>query len=221
VERNPNSAERASNPAKRTPNLYVVAAPSGGGKTSLIAALLERDSGVGLSVSYTTRPPRPGEVDGRHYHFIDPESFRKRVAEGAFLEHAEVFGHCYGTARAAVEAELQAGRDVLLDIDWQGAQQIRRSYPQSCSIFILPPSLAELRRRLERRGQDSPEVVAHRMAQARSEIEHWAEFDFVVINDDFDAAVGDLQAIVRRGRPERADTRQRIETLLAELLENA
>ncbi|MEJ8569442.1 guanylate kinase [Elongatibacter sediminis] len=205
---------------ERSPTLYVVAAPSGGGKTSLIAALLDRDPNLSLSVSFTTRPPRPGEVDGRHYRFIDKEQFMARVRDDAFLEYAEVYGHYYGTGRAAVEHELLAGRDVLLDIDWQGAQQIRTTFAACCSVFILPPSLAELRRRLESRGQDSREVIERRMAKARSEIEHWEEFDFVVINDDFQAALADLHAIIRERRPVRTDQAERIAPLLAELLEN-
>lgn len=205
---------------KRTPTLYVIAAPSGGGKTSLIAGLLDLDPDISLSISYTTRPARPGEVNGRHYHFVDEPAFLGLIRDGALLEYALVYGHYYGTGRAAVEAMLGDGRDVLLDIDWQGAQQVRSSFPGCCSIFILPPSLSELRRRLERRGQDSDAEIARRMAQARAEISHWREFDFVVINDDYDAALADLHALIRERRPVRSDLPERIAPLLAELLEN-
>lgn len=204
----------------RAPTLYVIAAPSGGGKTSLIAALLERDPNVRLSVSYTTRPPRPGEEDGTHYHFVEKDEFRELVRDDALLEYAEVYGHHYGTGRAAVEAELEAGHDVLLDIDWQGAQQIRSTFPASCTIFVLPPSLEELRRRLERRGQDDREVIDKRMAEARSEIAHWREFDFIVVNDDFDEALADLHAVIHERRTLRPNLPDRIAPLLAELLEN-
>lgn len=202
------------------PTLYVIAAPSGGGKTSLIAALLKRDPNVRLSVSYTTRPPRPGEEDGTHYHFVDKDGFRELIRDDALLEYAEVYGHFYGTGRAVVEAELEAGHDVLLDIDWQGAQQIRSTFSASCTIFVLPPSLEELRRRLERRGQDDPAVIDRRMAKARSEIAHWREFDFIVVNDDFDEALADLHAIIRQRRTLRPNLPDRITPLLAELLEN-
>jgi guanylate kinase len=205
---------------ERTPTLYVVASPSGGGKTSLIVGLLRLDSRVSLSVSYTTRPARPGEVNGKHYHFIDEDTFHRLIRDGALLEYAMVYGHHYGTGRAAVEEELRNGRDVLLDIDWQGAQQIRSTFPACCTIYILPPSLDELRRRLQQRGQDNAEIIAQRMAKARSEIAHWEEFDFVVINDDFDAALADLHAIIRERNPVRRDLSDRIAPLLAELLEN-
>lgn len=201
-----------------TPNLYVVAAPSGGGKTSLINALLERDERISLSVSHTTRPPRPGEMDGVHYYFVDDEAFQNLAAQGAFLEHARVYGHCYGTGRQTVEARLEAGYDVMLDIDWQGAQQIKSSFPRCCSIFILPPSLEVLHSRLSHRGQDSAAVIDRRMRQARGEIAHCTEFDFLVINDDFAAALEDLHSIVRRRRPVRSGQEQRIAALLAELL---
>jgi guanylate kinase len=202
------------------PNLFVVAAPSGGGKTSLVAALLERDQGVRLSVSHTTRPPRPGEVDGVHYHFVDTATFLQLVEENAFLEHALVYGHYYGTGRAAVSHLLEQGFNVMLDIDWQGARQVRASFPGCCSIFILPPSMPELRERLSRRGQDSAKVIENRMQQARSEIAHCTEFDFLVINNEFDAALEDLLAIVQSGRPVRPGSKEGFETLLADLLEN-
>jgi guanylate kinase len=201
------------------PRLYVVSAPSGGGKTSLVNALLRRDPRVALSVSHTTRAPRPGERDGVHYHFIDPDTFDRLAGQGAFLEHAEVFGHRYGTGREQVERQLAAGRDVLLDIDWQGARQVRQSDPAARSIFILPPSLTELRQRLVDRGQDSDEVIDRRMRAARDEIAHAGEFDFRVINDEFEAALADLQSIVRHGHPRRGEDSRRSREILAELLE--
>jgi len=200
------------------PNLYVVAAPSGGGKTSLVNALLERDDRINLSVSHTTRPPRPGEMDGVHYYFVDEETFQNLEGQGAFLEHARVYGHRYGTGRQAVEDRLEAGYDVMLDIDWQGARQVKASFPRCCSIFILPPSLEVLHSRLSRRGQDSSAVIDRRMQQARSEIAHCREFDFLVINDNFAAALEDLHSIVRRLTPVRIGQEQRIAALLAELL---
>ncbi len=206
--------------AAESPGVFVVSAPSGGGKTSLVNALLQSDDRVALSVSHTTRAPRPGEQDGVHYHFVDPETFERLVHQDAFLEHARVFDHRYGTGRAAVASQLAAGHDVLLDIDWQGARQVRRSYPAARSIFILPPSLAVLRRRLEGRGQDSAEVIRRRMAGARAEIDHAAEFDFLVVNDDFDAALEDLRSIVRRGQPLRDPDQGRAREILAELLES-
>lgn len=202
------------------PNLYVIAAPSGGGKTSLINALLKRDGRISLSVSHTTRPPRPGEIDGVHYHFVDVDTFQSLLGQGAFLEHAMVYGHYYGTGRAAVTSRLAEGYDVMLDIDWQGAQQVRESFPACCSIFILPPSLQELQYRLSHRGQDSAEVIDKRMRQARSELTHWSEFDFLVINDDFAAALDDLHSILRQRRPLRLGQEERITALLAQLLGN-
>ena len=204
---------------KFTPNLYTVAAPSGGGKTSLIDALLKRDERISLSISHTTRPPRPGEVDKVHYFFTDPETFNRLVAENAFLEHATVFGHLYGTGRDPVMKMLREGHDVMLDIDWQGAAQVRESFPSSCSIFILPPSLPELRARLSRRGQDKPEVIDKRMREAQAEISHYAEFDFCVINDVFEDALDDLHSIIRNRAPRRRGQEKRLGPLLAELLE--
>lgn len=201
------------------PLVYVVSAPSGGGKTSLVNALLERDSRVALSVSHTTRSPRPGEVEGIHYYFVDDETFDGLVDRGAFLEHARVFDHRYGTGREPVEAQLAEGFDVLLDIDWQGARQVRESFPAARTIFILPPSIDELRLRLVGRGQDTPEVIARRMQAARAEISHAAEFDFLVVNDDFEAAVADLHAIIRQGQPIRDPQNGKSREILAELLE--
>ena len=202
------------------PGLYVVAAPSGGGKTSLINALLEKDDRVSLSVSYTTRSARPGEKDGVHYHFVDDPAFIGLIGRNALLEHAEVFGHRYGTGREAVEKKLRAGFDVLLDIDWQGARQIRKSFPSCCTIFILPPSLETLRNRLARRGQDSEDVIEERMREARTEISHSSEFDYLIINDDFDQALADLQSIVRFRKLQRPHRKDYYDDLLAELQEN-
>jgi len=200
--------------------LYVVAAPSGGGKTSLINALLEKDRRLRLSVSHTTRAPRPHEEDGKHYHFVSQERFAELVAQHAFLEHAQVYDHCYGTGREQVQDKLDQGFDVMLDIDWQGAAQIRQSFPNCCSIFILPPSLEVLRERLSSRGQDSPEVIERRMKKARSEISHAREFDYMIVNDDFQLALEDLHSIIRRGKHSRPGQDEISETLLAQMLEN-
>jgi len=201
------------------PRLYVISAPSGGGKTSLVSALLERDPRVALSVSHTTRSPRPGERDGVHYYFADEATFEALVEKNAFLEHACVFDHRYGTGRGPVERQLADGFDVLLDIDWQGARQIRESFPAACTIFILPPSLDELRRRLVGRGQDSEGVIARRMQSARAELSHAGEFDFLVVNDDFEQALNDLHAIIRQGAPLRDSSQERSREILAQLLE--
>lgn len=200
--------------------LYVVAAPSGGGKTSLINALLEKDKQLRLSVSHTTRAPRPHEKNGQHYNFVSQETFSELVAQHAFLEHAQVYDHCYGTGREQVQRQLDQGYDVMLDIDWQGAAQIRQSFPNCCSIFILPPSLEILRERLSSRGQDSPEVIERRMKKARSELSHAHEFDYMIVNDDFQLALEDLHSIVRRGKHSRPGQREISETLLAQMLEN-
>jgi guanylate kinase len=197
-----------------------VAAPSGGGKTSLIKALLERDANISLSVSHTTRSARPGEIDGQHYHFVNEKTFRELIAQNAFLEHARVFDHRYGTGRAAVENKLAAGVNVILDIDWQGARQIKANFPSCRSIFILPPSLQILRERLARRGQDSEETIERRMKDARSEISHCDEFDFIIVNDDFDLALADLQSIIRHGKPQRQECQNQLSDLVAELLKN-
>ena len=202
------------------PNLYVVAAPSGGGKTSLINALLKADDTASLSISHTPRAPRPAEENGIHYHFVDDEQFQALIAQNSFLEHARVFDHSYGTSREFVEQRLAAGLNIILDIDWQGARQIRENFPACCSIFILPPSLEVLRMRLARRGQDSSEIINRRMQAARNEISHWEEFDFLIINDDFDQALGDLQSIFRYGHLKREVPQDRYEYLLAELLKN-
>lgn len=177
--------------------LFTISAPSGAGKTRLVKAMIEREPGLVLSISHTTRPRRPGETDGQDYHFVDPAAFGELVAQGAFLEHAEVYGHHYGTAQSSVERELAAGRNVMLEIDWQGAAQVRRLKPGSVSIFVLPPSREVLEERLRGRGQDSDEVIAARMAEARAEISHYLEADYLIVNDDFDRALQDALAVVR------------------------
>lgn len=198
--------------------LFIVAAPSGAGKTSLVNALLEREPGISLSVSYTSRLPRPGEVDGRHYHFVSRQIFERMAAADAFYEYANVHGDLKGTARIAVEPLLAQGRDVLLEIDWQGAEQIRRSKPDCVSVFILPPSRAELERRLRGRGSDAPEVIERRLHNSRGEIAHAHEFDYILVNDVFEQALADLQAIVRAVRLRSALQWQRHEELIANLL---
>jgi len=194
--------------------LFIVSAPSGAGKTSLVKALLERDPSLRLAVSFTTRAPRPAEQDGVHYHFVDEPRFLAMVGQGAFIEHAEVFGNLYGTAEATVREELAVGRDLLLEIDWQGARQVRERFPAAVSVFILPPSATALEGRLRGRGQDSDTVIAARMAEARSEISHYGEYDYLVVNDLFTAALDDLACVVRAERLRR----QRAERKLAEAL---
>lgn len=180
--------------------LYIVTAASGAGKTSLVRALLNNDSHLRLSVSHTTRAPRVGETNGVDYHFVDDATFLKMLGEAAFLESAEVHGRRYGTSQAAVDDALKAGHDVILEIDWQGAAQVRTLYPNCVSIFILPPSVETLAERLNNRGQDSAEVIALRVAAARDEMRHVGEFDYVTINDDFDVALQDMRAIIRTQR---------------------
>ncbi|PKO24907.1 MAG: guanylate kinase [Betaproteobacteria bacterium HGW-Betaproteobacteria-8] len=180
-----------------TGNLFIVAAASGTGKTSLLSALLQTDSHIRLSISYTTRKPRPGEVNGVHYHFVDEVEFLRMLGEGDFLESAEVHGARYGTSQRRVEEALKAGDDLILEIDWQGAQQVRKQLPDAVGIFILPPSIDTLAHRLAYRGQDSMEVITRRLAAAREEISHVAEFDYVIINDNFQTALEDLRAVIR------------------------
>ena len=180
--------------------LYIVSSPSGGGKTSLVKALLEAEPEVRLSVSYTTRPPRAGEVDGRDYHFVPLETFQRMLQAAEFLESAEIYGHRYGTSQKWIAGEQSAGRDVLLEIDWQGAQQVRKLAPGSVSIFVLPPSMEALEARLKGRGKDSAEVIARRLAAARAEMSHAPEYDYVIINEDFSRAALDLRSIVRAER---------------------
>ena len=177
--------------------LFTVVAPSGAGKSSLIAALLERNDGLDLSVSFTTRPPRAGEVDGREYHFVTREKFETLIAADEFLEHAEVYGNLYGTSRNWIESRRNAGTDVLLEIDWQGARSVKRIFPNMVYIYILPPSIEELQRRLIKRGKDSAEVIERRLGEAREDLKHVHKADYVIINEDFSAALDDLSAVVR------------------------
>ena len=181
-------------------NLFVVAAPSGTGKSSLVNALLELDSHLVVSLSHTTRPPRGQEQDGREYHFVDEAAFRAMVARGGFVEWAEVHGNLYGTSRAEIESRIGSGQDVVLEIDWQGALQIKQLFPQAVLIFVLPPSWDELRQRLMRRGEDQPEVIARRMANARVEVAQARHFDFVIINALFETALFDLKTVVHSQR---------------------
>jgi len=197
-------------------DLFVVVAPSGAGKTSLVNRLLEVERDIRLSVSYTTRAPREGEVDGREYHFVSRDAFESMISAGDFLEHANVYGNYYGTSRKWIESELAGEHDVLLEIDWQGAKQLRTLFPRLVGIFILPPSIVELRRRLTARGKDSPEVIERRMASAREEISHVLEFEYIIVNEQFDAAVADLQAVVRAARLSRERRAGRLERLLDE-----
>lgn len=198
-------------------NLFIITAASGAGKTSLVKALLAKDAHLKLSISHTTRKPRPGEVDGADYHFVDDASFLRMLGEAQFLESAEVHEARYGTSQAAVNAPLTAGFDVILEIDWQGAEQVRRLYPKAVSIFVLPPSVATLAHRLNTRGQDSSETIAKRVAAAREEMRHVSEFDYVTINDDFDIALQDISAIIRTQRLASAVQLQRYASLIATL----
>lgn len=199
--------------------LWIVSAPSGAGKTSLVRELCRRRPAIKMSCSYTTRPKRPQERDGIDYHFVNRREFDQKVADGYFLEYAEVFGNCYATGRPDVEKLLEAGHDVILEIDWQGARQARSRMSEARSIFILPPSQSELERRLRGRGSDSEEVITRRLAEAAVDMSHWREFDYVVINDDFDAAAGRIEAILDGGghdhRTDAADSQGRISAILA------
>ncbi|NRP94874.1 Guanylate kinase [Marinobacterium sp. xm-g-59] len=198
--------------------LYIISAPSGAGKTSLVKALLERDECIRVSVSHTTRAARPGEEDGVAYNFVDLTEFDRLIEAGQFLEYAEVFTNKYGTSKGWVESQLAQGIDVILEIDWQGAEIVRQKMPEARSIFILPPSREELLRRLTGRGTDSDEVIAGRMAQAESEMSHYGDFDYLVINDQFDTALDQLAAIFTANRLEMVVQQQAQQSLLAELL---
>lgn len=202
--------------------LFIVSAPSGGGKTSLTRTAIERLGALGLrteiSVSYTTRAPRPGEQNGVHYHFVDEARFKDMIAAGDFLEHAEVFGRRYGTGRSRTLDLLAQDCDVILDIDWQGGRQVRAQMPEAISLFILPPSLEELERRLRGRGQDDEATVQKRMAAARAEMSHYAEYDYLIVNDDFERALGDLLAVFRSRRLDRTAQAVRHAGLIASLL---
>ena len=201
-----------------TGTLFTVSAPSGAGKTSLVKALIESTPGLCVSVSHTTRPMRPGEQNGVNYHFVEAEEFHAMLDGAEFLEHAQVFGNLYGTSQTWVEAQLNAGTDVILEIDWQGAQQVKRLLPQTLSIFILPPSRATLKQRLTARGQDDNAIIAARMAEATEEMSHYVEGDFLVVNQDFDKALGELQAIITCQRLRTSRQQQNLDQLLQDLL---
>ena len=200
--------------------LFIVSAPSGAGKTSLLKELVAADPLLDVSVSHTTRAKRPGEEDGKDYHFIDEKEFVRMIGEGAFMEHAQVFDNYYGTAEAAVRECLEAGQDIVLEIDWQGARQVRHRIPDAVSIFILPPSPDELYERLSARGQDSDEVIARRMRDAKNEMSHYAEYDYLVVNDDFSTALKELDAIVRSLRLRQSIQAGKLQSQLSALLES-
>ena len=199
-------------------NLFILSAPSGAGKSSLINALLKKHADMKVSVSHTTRAPRPGEENGVHYHFVSTDEFKALIAKDDFFEWAQVFDNYYGTSKQAIESQLDAGIDVFLDIDWQGAQQVREIMPSVKTIFILPPSKEELEQRLNNRGQDSAEVIASRMAKAQSETSHYNEYDYVIVNDDFETALGDIEMIVMAQRLTLKAQEERHQVLLNSLL---
>ncbi|GAB7563922.1 guanylate kinase [Methylobacillus methanolivorans] len=199
-------------------NLFIITAPSGAGKTSLVRALLDGDEHIKLSVSHTTRQPRPGEEDGVHYHFVEESRFVELLNHGDFLESAQVHGAYYGTSQSTVNSVLAAGYDLILEIDWQGAQQVRNQYAEAISIFILPPSMEALEQRLNNRAQDSAEVIVRRLAAARDEMRHVAEFDYVTINDRFEHALEDLRAIIRSQRLRREKQLVRYQDVVQKLL---
>jgi guanylate kinase len=198
-------------------SLFIVAAPSGAGKSTLVNALLAQEPGIQLSISTTTRPPRPGETDGVQYHFTTAEDFIARTERNEFLEWAEVFGNYYGTSRLMVEKEMKAGTDILLEIDWQGARQVKKQFPQAVGIFILPPSIAALSERLHKRGQDEENVIERRLLAAGGEISHAPEFDYVIINEEFNVALSEMSAIVRATRSRFPQQAARNASLFAQL----
>lgn len=199
-------------------NLFILSAPSGAGKSSLINALLKKHADMKVSVSHTTRAPRPGENDAEHYHFVSVDEFKALIAKDDFFEWAQVFDNYYGTSKQAIESQLATGIDVFLDIDWQGARQVRKIMDDVKTIFILPPSKQELEQRLNNRGQDSAEIIAGRMAQAQSETSHYDEYDFVVVNDDFDTALSEIESVVIAQRLTLKAQTTRHQTLINELL---
>ena len=201
-----------------TGTLYIISAPSGAGKSSLVKALTDTNPEIRVSISHTTRAMRPGEVDGVNYHFVTREAFVKMGEHGDFLERAEVFGNFYGTSQSHLQQTLDEGHDLILDIDWQGAEQVRKLMPQARSIFILPPSLQALHQRLTNRGQDSDEIIANRMREAVNEMSHYVEYDYLIINDDFSHALDDLKAIFRANQLQQKRQQVRFGMLLAELL---
>jgi len=201
-----------------TGTLYIISAPSGAGKSSLVKALIDIEPQIRVSVSHTTRAMRPGEENGVHYHFVEREEFVKMIEHGDFLERAEVFGNLYGTSQSYLQQTLDEGHDLILEIDWQGAEQVRKLMPQARSIFILPPSQQALRDRLDNRGQDSAEIIDGRMREAVSEMSHYVDYDYLIINDDFAKALDDLKAIFHASRLQQKSQQQRYGKLLAELL---
>ena len=198
-------------------SVFMVVAPSGAGKSTLVNALLRQEPEITLSVSYTTRPPRPGEQHGREYYFTDGDDFRARQQRGEFLEWAEVHGNYYGTSRPMVEQEMKTGTDILLEIDWQGARQVKQQFPRAAGIFILPPSIAALEERLNKRGQDEPHIIARRLLAAGGEIAHAPEFEYVIINEEFNVALSEMSAIVRATRSRFAQQAARNASLFAQL----
>jgi guanylate kinase len=200
-------------------SLFVVSAPSGAGKSSLLGALRAHMTELRVAVSHTTRPPRPGEIEGEHYHFVDRDTFERMIAADEFLEHARVFDHYYGTSEAAVRGPLAAGYDLVLEIDWQGARQVRDRFPGTCSVFVLPPSVETLLERLTGRGQDDPDVIARRMQGAIAEMSHYEEYDYLVVNDDFDQALDQLRCVVSAQRLRQTVQAHRLDGLLRELVE--
>lgn len=207
-----------NSPAEIPGTLFIVSAPSGAGKTSLVNALLKQMSGIMVSISHTTRAMRPGEADGVHYHFVDKPQFQRMIEANEFLEHATVFDHCYGTSRQAVTRLLAAGTDVILEIDWQGARQVRTLFPRVTSIFILPPSKQALRERLTSRKQDSEAVISRRLRDAEIEMQHYPEFDYLLVNNVFETALGELEAIIRCQRLQTSRQAAVYRMLLDELL---
>lgn len=198
--------------------LFVIAAPSGAGKTSLVRALMQQEPHLQFSISYTTRARRPTEADGRDYHFVDRATFQRMAANGEFLEHAQVFDNFYATGRAQVERALATGQDLILEIDWQGARQVRAALPESVAIFLLPPSRAALEERLRSRGTDSPEVIERRLQDAVADMSHWREFEYVIVNDRFEPALVDLRAVVAGAGEALRSTRPELEPLAARVL---
>ena len=214
----PRTSTLASTPTLVRGTLFIVAAPSGAGKSSLVNAVLAREPGICLSISFTTRGMRPGERHAQHYHFIDKAEFEAMVAAGDFFEHALVHGDYKGTARQSVEPQLAAGKDVLLEIDWQGARQVRAKVPDAVSVFILPPSRAALEERMRKRGQDTEEVIQRRLAAAREEMSHYGEFDFVIVNEDFETATCELHAVFTACRLRQGIQARRYADLIRTLL---
>lgn len=212
------SPTRITSTMTGTGTLFTVSAPSGAGKTSLVNALIQSIDGIQVSISHTTRPRRPGEVEGKDYHFTSPEVFASMLEDSAFLEHAEVFGNFYGTSKKWVQDSLNSGIDVILEIDWQGAAQVRRLMPETVGIFILPPSMETLKERLNKRGQDDNDTIARRVAEARAEIEHYGEAEYLIVNEDFDRALGELKAIITSQCLRTDKQQQRLRGVLQDLL---